>query len=322
MNDNLIISSKLLSDFNNFLNKRSTMFLTRIDGVLDSILEWHFGVWKKENEYLDQEDKLDEWSMYSELSRTIDAIFRQIEMRALKDKASFSFLKKLDKHAQTYKKEAVSSRYYVESLFDTFYQVYFQNIHDSPERFNIWNHYFPDKWKVTKGNLESSENVISNISLNNFFEWANGRIWQTSEEKDFTLNDVITNLFPEVDPISWAKILIFIFTPPGDDRLRAVIERPWNFGFMGRVKIYRGPGEDQIRRMHKDEETNTFDLSYFLFREQFSKTNLESYIKSLEELSYSKESVEESKRLRLHSLFTKMLDFVKNTEPSDFSKSP
>jgi len=317
MKDNLLIASKLLTDFSNFLNKRSTLFLTRIDGMLGSVLDWHFGTWKKENEFLDQENKLDEWSMYGELSRTIDAIFRQIEIRALKDKASFSFFKKLDKHAQTHMKESVSSRYYIESLFDTFYQVYFQNIYDSPERFNIWNHYFPEKWKITKSNLEGSENVISNISLNNFFEWANGRIWQTKDEKDFPLNDAITYLFPEVDPISWAKILIFIYTPPGDDRLRAVIESPWNFGFIGRVKTYRGPGEDQIRRMRKDEETNTFDLAYFLFSDQFSKANLENYIASLEQLSYSKESPEESKRLRLHSLFAKMLDFAEHNTPQN-----
>ena len=81
---------------------------------------------------------------------------------------------------------------------------------------------------------------------------------------------------------------------------------------MGRVKVYTGAQEDEIRKMYKDEEINTFDLSYFFFKEQFSKNNLESYIKSLEQLSYPKESEEESKRLRLHYLFTKMLDFVKD----------
>ena len=310
MKDNLIIASKLLTDFSNFLDKRSTLFLTRKDGALASVLQWHFEVWKKEHELLGQDSKLDEWSMYGELWRTADVIFRQIEIRALKEKASFPFLKQLEKHAEAHKMDSVSSQYYVESLLDTFYQVFFQHIHDAPERFNIWNHHFPRKWLVTKGNLDSSDNLITNISLKNFFEWANGRIWQTSEEKDFPLNDVITNLFPEVDPIIWAKILIFIFTPSGDDQLRAAIERPWNFGFMGRVQIYRGPGEDEISKIRKDEETNTFDLSYSLFKEQFSKANVENYIKSLEQLSYAKESMEESKRLRLQNLFTKMLSYI------------
>ena len=67
MKDNLIIASKLLGDFNNFIDKRSTVFLTWSDKTLDSVLQWHFEVWKKE-QYLIQDKKLDEWSMYSELS--------------------------------------------------------------------------------------------------------------------------------------------------------------------------------------------------------------------------------------------------------------
>jgi hypothetical protein len=309
MKDNLIIASKLLGDFNNFIDKRSTVFVTWSDKMLDSVLQWHFEVWKKEHGYLGQDNKLDERRMYGELSRTMDSIFQKLEIRALKEKASFSFFKKLEKHAEQYKKESVPLRSYDESLFDTFYQVFFQNIYDALERFDIWEHYFPGEWKITKSNLQNSENIISKISLKNFFNWASNKIWYPREEKDFVLNDVSSNLFPEVDPILWARILIFIFSSYGEDRLRSVIERPWNFGFMGRVKVYRGPQEDEIKGIYKDEEINTFDLSYLLFEEQFSKINLESYIKSLEQLSYPKESVEESKRLRLHSLFNKMLDF-------------
>ena len=321
MKDNLIIASKLLGDFNNFIDKRSTVFLTWSDKTLDSVLQWHFEVWKKE-QYLIQDKKLDEWSMYSELSRSMDSMFRKIEIRALKERASYSFFNKLKNHAEKCKKESVSSRFYNESLFDSFYQVFFQNIYDAPERVDILEHYFPGEWKITKSNLQNSENIISKISFNNFWNWASHRIWQTSKENDFPLDDVSRNLFPDVDPILWAKILIFIISPYGEDRLRSVIETPWNFGFMGRVKVYSGPQEDEIRKMYRKEEINTFDLSYFLFKEQFSKINLESYIKSLEQLSYPKESVEESKRLRLHYLFTRMLDFVKNIEPIDFSQSP
>ncbi len=304
------------------MDKRSTTLLTQLDGILDSILQWHFELWKKEYEYLGLDNKIAEWSTYSDLSRTIDSIFRHIELRVLKGRASFSFFKKLERHAETHKKESVSSRYYDESLFDTFYQVLFQNIYNSPDRFNIWHHYFPGKWKVTKSNLQSSENSISKISLKNFFEWANPRIWQTSEENDFSLDDASRNLFPEVDPVLWARILIFIFSPYSEDRLRSVIERPWNFGLMGRVKVYSGPQEEEIKRTYEVEKKNTFDLSYFLFKEQFSKDNLESYIESLEQLSYPKESIEATKRLTFHGLFTRMLDFVKDTELPDFSQSP
>jgi hypothetical protein len=309
MIDKLIIASKLLGDFNNFIDKRSAIFSTWSDKMIDSVMQWHFDVWKKEHQSLGRENKLDEWSMYRDLSRTLDSIFRKIEIRALKERSSFTFFKKLEGHAEKYKKESVSSRSYDESLFDTFYQIFFENIYDAPERFSIWNHFFPGEWKITKGNIQSSENIISKISLQKFFTWASNRIWHPNKEIDFALNEVSSNLFPEVDPILWAKILIFIFSPYGEDRLASVIERPWNFGLMGRVRVYRGGEEDKIKRIQKDEEINTFELSYLLFEEQFSKINLENYIKSLERLSYQKESEEESKKLRLYSLFTRMFDF-------------
>jgi len=112
---------------------------------------------EKEYEYLllGQDKKLDEWSMYSELSRTLDSIFRKVGIRALKENASFSFFDKFKKHAEKYKKESVSSRSYVESLFNTFYQIFFQNIYDAPERFDIWEHYFPKEWKIIKSNIHN-----------------------------------------------------------------------------------------------------------------------------------------------------------------------
>lgn len=321
MKDNLIVASKLLGDFNNFLGKRSTTFLTWLDGMLDNILKWHFHLWKEEHEYLGDESKLEIWSMYSRLSRTMDSILREIETRALKERGSFSFFKKLEKHAEKYKKASASYSNYSESLFDTFYQVFFEHIYDSPERYDIWNHYFPKEWKVTKSNLQNLENVISEISLNKFFEWLYDRMRQARVENDYALDDVSNNLFPEVAPILWAKVLIFIFSQYGEDRLRSVIERPWNFGFMGRVKVYRVSQEEEIGRIHAVEEKSTFELAYFLFKEQFSMIKLEGYIKLLEELSYPKESDEERKRLRLHSLFTKMLNFVRDKEQSDLTQS-
>lgn len=319
---NLAIASKLLSDFNNFLDKRSTEFLTLSDGTLDNTLQWHFEVWGKEYEYLGRNTELTTWTIYNELSRTLDSILRKIEIRALKNSVSFSFFKKLENHAEKYKKESVSSHYYVESLFDTFYQVFFQNIYLATERYDIWNHYFPSQWKVTKSYLENSENIISGISLKKFLEWANGRIWQASGEKDFSLNDISTNLFPEADPVLWAKILIFVFSPYGEDRLRSVVEKPWNFGFMGRVKVYNTSQDDEIRKMDEDEEElNTFDLSYILFKKEFSKINLMSYLKSLEQLLYPENSVEESKRLQLHRLFTKMLSSIQQDQSQSQSQS-
>ncbi len=317
MKENLNIALKLLSDFNNFIDARSTFFLMRPDGLFKNILAWHFEIWEKEHEYLIEKNKLDEWSIYSEISRTLDSIFDQIEERILKERASHSFFERLKKHCEKYKKESVSHHDYVDSLLSIFYRVFFQNIEHSPERYDIWHHYFPKEWKITKNNLEDDENIISRISLQNFFQWAQERIWQSKEELDKELNDVSTNLFPEVAPILWAQILIFIFSQYSEDRIRSIVERPWNFGYIGRVRVARFRGENDLGEFAEEEraeEIKTFELAYILFEKEFSKDNLERYIQSLKNLTYPKESREDRHKERLLDLFSKMLAFVREKE--------
>lgn len=147
----LKLISNLLSDFLRFINYRSIFFLTF--NCLPKILEWHFKIWKKEYEYLTKKDKLDEWVIYSEISRTLDSLLKKIEERALKEEASFFFFKTFKEHSEKYKKQFVKNEdksedeskkhYYIETLFSAFYRVFFENIEASPERYDIWKHYFP-----------------------------------------------------------------------------------------------------------------------------------------------------------------------------------
>ena len=119
MSENLKIILKLLGDFNNFINNRSTTFLVWPTGTFQKILELHFRIWKKEYQYLSKEDKLDQWSQYSEMSRTLDLIFRHIEVRTLKERVASPFFQMLNKHVERHKREVVDSRSYAESLFAT-----------------------------------------------------------------------------------------------------------------------------------------------------------------------------------------------------------
>jgi len=326
MKENLKTISKLLGDFDAFINSRSIILLMWPNEASPKILEWHFEIWKKEYKYLTKKDKLDEWSSYSEISRILDSLLQKIEERSLKEREGFSFFENFKKHAEKYKKQYIESEdrskkyYYVKSLFSIFYRVFFGTIESSPERDDIWEHYFPKEWKITKTNLENKENIITRISLNEFLHWARDRIWQAKEDFDRNLDDVSNNLFPEVEPVLWARILIFVFSPYGENKVKSVIERPWNFGFVGRIRTYSGYPEDNEEEFRKkmDEmmysaekvETNsTFELAYLLFPTQFSKENLEKYINNLKELKYGKESKEENKRLRLLGIFEEMLKY-------------
>jgi len=314
MNKNLNIISKLLDDFDAFINSRSIVLLMWPNGAFPKILEWHFEIWEKEYKYLTKKDKLDEWSSYSEISRTLDSLLQKIEKRVLQERQSFSFFEIFKKHAEKHKEKFIESEdkskkyYYVESLFSIFYRVFFDAIENSPERYDIWEHYFPKEWKITKNNIINEKNIISRISLHKFLNWAQERIWQAKEDFDRNLDDVSHNLFPEVEPVLWARILTFVFSPYGENRVKSVIERPWNFGFVGRIRTYSGYPENLAEKI---ETNSTFELAYLLFSNQFSKDNIEKYINNLKELKYDKESKEENKRLRLLGIFEEMLKYKK-----------
>lgn len=309
--NNIIVATKLLDDFNNFLKNRSAGFLTLSEKTFVVILKWHFELWQKEYRYLYQDKEIEKWSVYSQLSGTVNSIFKHAIILTLKERNPYNFFKNLKEHIEKYEKIIESDHFYIDYLFDTFHKEFFNNIYDSPERFNIWRHYYPAEWKITKSNLQSSKNQISKITLAKFLEWVAPKIWEGIDEKDFALDDVSRNIFPELDPILWASILIFIYSSYDHDLVRSVIEKKWNFGFFGRVHVSSVSEKGDVANSFRKDVLNTIDMSFLLFREQFSKENLVNYIKSLEELSYPEDSNEERKRIQLLNLFSNMLSFSK-----------
>jgi len=56
----------------------------------------------------------------------------------------------------------------------------------------------------------------------------------------------------------------------------------------------------------EEETKNTFELAYLLFKNVFSKENLEKYIKSLKELKYD-EPNKEKRRLEFLNIFNEIM---------------
>jgi len=130
-----------------------------------------------------------------------------------------------------------------------------------------------------------------------------------------------------VDLIVWSKILIFVFPSYGGSRIQSIIERKWNFGSIGRVRTYSGSPEESEQEFHskfdeivksetEKEKKNTFELASLLFKDQFSKENLQKYLEELDKLTYQKDSEEEYKRLSLLNIFSEMLGFLNQYEKS------
>ncbi len=327
---NLKTISKLLNDFYNIINNRSIAFLVIPEDVFPKILDWHFKVWQKEYELLDKKlldkkGKLDKWSNYSEISRILNDILSNIEERSLIERGSYSFFNYFKKHAEHYKKELVERNkthyYYIDSLFNIFCRVFFENIEKSSEKHDIWKHYFPEEWKIKKSNYE--KNIITRKLCIKFLQWARDIVLDDKKEFARGLGNVSSNIFPDVEPSLWIIILLlFVFSHYKDNRMKMKslieIEHSWDFGPIWRVRIrdLSNSNEESIRKMDKTadeaETKNTFKLACLLFREQFSKENLEKYIKSLKELEpeYKEEPEKEKKRLYFLYAFNKMLKFL------------
>jgi hypothetical protein len=205
------------------------------------------------------------------------------------------------------------SHLYSADLLNLFFPVFFDNVEQSPESRIIWRDFFPKKWKATKQNLTDPNNVISRIAWHNFLLWAQERIWKADKPFDKDLDEVSRNLFPEVDPILWSRILIFALSPYAENRVKSAIERPWNFGSMGRIRSFSEPlseSEDELRkdlaRMFRSEEEREAQKTYelaFLLGNIFDREHLSNYTKEAAELEYPKDTDEERKRLILLNIF-------------------
>ncbi|MDA8226686.1 MAG: hypothetical protein M0T74_03105 [Desulfitobacterium hafniense] len=311
MIDNLVTASKLISDFDNFLSNRSSIFISRIDGILVTILEWHFDSWKKEAEYINSDAALNTWATYNSLSRSLVSILEKIEIRAISERLSaYSFFKILDAHIMSHINEPTCTNNYCETVLDDFYRVFFSHISDSADKHNIWRHYFPLKWKVSIANLTSDEHILPYTTLNNYLSYSSDRIANPIDGMDYNLDEITRNIFPEVDPILWSRILIFMYSPYGENRAKSVIERPWNFGVFGRTHVF---GKDSVsgrESVFKTEEAATLELAIFLFENELSTDNIDQYLEELVSLHYDDESEYESKRNRLISLFKSLKRYI------------
>ena len=320
--NNLIITSKLLNDFYSFINERSIYLLLEPSIAFNRILEWHFKTWQNKymyiKNYLKNKTKSKSSFNYSEILRVLDSILNHIEEHSFKEMEAFSFFSHFKKHAEKYKDEIVGNgnkHFYISYLFDLFYKVLFKNIEkiDFSVKLVIWDQCFPKEWKISKTNLTDKRNkLFSNLSLRRFINWALHRISQAQEEKDFLLGEVLSNLFPEVEPNLWAKILIFAFSS-SKDRVKLAIEKPWDFGPISRAKLYSiEEGEEINKKMSEDiekEKLKTYELAHHIFKE-FSKENIGRYIKEIETLKYPIKSPEENSRLELLNIFKEMLDYM------------
>lgn len=322
MNQNLNLISKLLNDFNNFVENRSHVFLVVVDEVFPKILDWHFIIWNKEYELLQEKNQIRDAGKYSEILRSLNSTFKKIEIMSLKEGQSFSFFKKFKEHIEKYQfqfiyNESDKKFYYIKSIIPIFYLTLTENINNSTERYDIWKNYFPSQWKVTKENIGNPDNLISSELFHQFLEWTQRRIWESIQQNnhDEILEEISSNLFPSTDPIIWAKILTFVLRPwTNDNRMLSLVSKKTNFGYVGRVFSGFVDSDDNLTntwaKQQKSRQEDTLKLAIYLFKDHFTKEKLTKFIEDLEKLEFESESNEEIRRKEYLRIFQAMMTII------------
>jgi len=131
------------------------------------------------------------------------------------------------------------------------------------------------------------------VWLNRFLEWSRSRIWSEGKEWDKDLDEVSKELFPNIDPIVWAKILAFVMRPWSGSRMQAIVEKDQNFGYIGRIFTGWGDGvETDFARQREEQLKETINLAVFIFGGIFTVGNLNQWLNELNNLSYLEDSDE------------------------------
>jgi hypothetical protein len=312
-NDSLDMLMRYLQIFNEFIDKRSLYDSVIFRALFPRLLEWNFLFFKREN----QEKEIDtkRWYIIYEIETNLKRLIERFVLSSLQKANSFLLFKILKE--QTNGKDVN----FLKSLFSqSICSIMFENVVNSNQHYDIWNHYFPNEWKITKETLEDPDNIMSRIWLRNFFQWAPNRILSVEEGNDFDekLDDVAKELFPSVEPIMWAKILTFLFRPWSNNyRIKSLVEKRPNFGAFGRVYTSwdsEGKAEDSFFKAIEEQSQATIEIALILFPSQFTKVKLEKFITELNALKYDDGMSEESQRRSFVSLFEKMISLVDQSQ--------
>jgi hypothetical protein len=302
----------LLGSFVENLEKRNKTFLLVFPEFFPKILEWHYLVWQEQYSKFAKrsEKKSDVTTSVVEIDFLLDQIIKFLTKEALLGKSvgSFSYFDTLKDHFAKYKDAEIvgdKHRYlYLESL--PIYEDLFENIPKSSESYTIWDSFFPSDWKVTASNLKAS--TASRVWLHRYIQWSQSRLWKDEEGWDKNLEEISSELLPEVEPMLWAKIYSFVFRPWTGSRVKNMIEKPLKFGLSGRV--VSGWGDDfdvKAEQLYKEYEKNTYALAIQLFGNLYTEENLNTWIKEMKALVYSEESDEVRRRDYFVTIFSNLL---------------
>lgn len=237
--------------------------------------------------------------------------FNTLSSYCLKNGLAYDFFKNFKEFVVTLDENALKK--FLLSFDDT---ILFEEIPNSPENSFIWSDFFPDEWKFTHKNLVEDRNIVAIHLYNHFLRWAQNRLLD-DKSVDKELDNFADSMFPEVDPIVWARILEYRYAPYVDDNHVAyVVSKTGNFGLGKSYTVQDWTDDEKIYWEHiqkEDEEQMLATVKLANGLVMFGKKHLEDALKEVTELEKDKSlSDREKRKLAQHKIiFTRLLDDIK-----------
>ena len=130
----------------------------------------------------------------------------------------------------------------------------------------------PDDWKVTTKNLENTKNRKASLAmLNAYSRMLNSLpLYTKSGELNTPLQTITAEILPDADPILWAKLFSFHWSPYGVGKdessehaqVRNYLENHLSFGFAGHTHTQYGEYDaDTARQAVEREEQEVIDIA-------------------------------------------------------------
>ena len=281
----------LLRIFLNHLDKRKVADWREFDALFPTLLDWYHIMSGERYESKDPKS-MEDFGLIMSTQHVLSELIKQCVIEAVKGNCAYPLFENLKKHVAPFsgkesKAKDQRTERYLGNLFSTFCPIFFENIGLSPESNYIWQGgVFPDNWKITTSTLKDS--FIAKAWWVEFCRWGRERIFNVKKsDYDEPLEIISRELFPETDPILWADVLRFLFTPwVNDQRVKSVLNAKSNFGFIGRTTISDAEWTPEV---DLSEETvndkllfnNTVALAFLVGGNNFNTKNLKKYLNEI-----------------------------------------
>jgi len=314
--DEFAIGSRYIRSFAAQLDKRSLYDWVVFGDLLEKVLEWNHVSFLRHKDHLDGKGKYVNEAYI--IQSTLRQLVEKLVLSSLQKGTLFLFFENLKKHVQGKEQD-----YLKQLFFSSICKTFFDNVADSNEAYDAWGSelgrgYFPVEWKTTKETFLDKDNFLSKIWLEHFLHWAQSHIQQPKDaDFDKPLDEVASNLFPSVDPITWAQLLTLLMRPWSDNnRMKSLVEKGTSFGFVSRMLIGDHDSVENFSK-HLQEQMEmdskaTIELALTLFPHEFTKEKLANLIHELNNLTYPENSTEDLRKRRLLRILQEILNRIKN----------